>query len=85
MNKLLRGRLPRTGIGLSHLLCDLRQQGVLMPVQVPTTTVDLHLAQYQQYLANVLGLAVSTQHRYLSLVRSFLSPIIQDPLLIGTG
>lgn len=76
-----RGRLPRAGIGLSHLLCDLRQQGVLMPVQVPTTTVDLHLAQYQQYLANVLGLAVSTQHQYLSLIRSFLSPIIQEPLL----
>src|SRR5205823_8947519 len=69
------GHLPKAAQGLNHLWSFLQRQGVVhqrhaMPSLAP---LDQWLAEYDTYLAHVVGLALSTRQYYRRIVRRFVS------------
>jgi site-specific recombinase XerD len=69
-----RGAPPHEAGGLQHLLHLLRQQGIAAPPQAmrPATPFEQTLADYEQYLASVCGVAVTTRRKYLYFARQLL-------------
>jgi integrase/recombinase XerD len=73
------GRQPQLAEGLPHLLQLLRQCGVitLPPAPSPATADDHWLRRYQDYLAHVLGAAVTTQQNSLPIAKRLLDAYSQ--------
>lgn len=69
------GRLPKAAQGLGHLLRFLHQQGVLSSRQaeLPPSAMDQWLMEYDAYLDQVAGLALSTRQGYRRVVRRFIT------------
>ena len=69
------GRLPEGAQGLSHLLTLWRQQNRLRERSnhSPCPEADQWLLRYEQYLAQVCGVAASTRYHYLRMARRLLT------------
>jgi site-specific recombinase XerD len=69
------GTLPKAAEGISHLLKLWRLQKRLPEPrdESPRTEAEQWLLQYEQYLDQVCGAAVSTRSHYLRMARRFLS------------
>jgi integrase/recombinase XerD len=67
------GHLPKAAQGLSYLLRFLQRYGVVRQQHavIPSAPLDQWLAEYDTYLAQVVGLAVSTRQYYRRIVRRF--------------
>jgi integrase/recombinase XerD len=68
-------RLPHTGVGLTHLVRSLRQQGAL-PLHCdapPSTDAERWLQGYAYYLDRTLGCAPATRYKYLYFAKQFLA------------
>ena len=65
------GHLPKAVQGLNHLWSFLRRQGVVHQRHAMTSLapLDQWLAEYDTYLAHVVGLALSTRQYYRRIVR----------------
>jgi integrase/recombinase XerD len=75
-----KGRLE-TGAALRRLLMLLRQEGLVEAGSSVSTPVSKELLQFQHYLADVCGLAVSTCSYRLRVVRLFLDTLFGvDPI-----
>ena len=73
------GRQPQLAEGLPHLLQLLRQCGVIALPPAPSTATagDHWLKRYEDYLAHVLGAAVTTQKNYLPIAKRLLDACSQ--------
>jgi integrase/recombinase XerD len=68
------GHLPKAAQGLNHLFRFLQRHGVVQQHTVtPTTPLEQWLAVYDAYLAQVVGLTVSTRQYYRRIVRRFMT------------
>lgn len=67
------GKRCKAAAGLNHLFRILRQQGVVVERQAPSSPVDQWLARYEQYLEQVVGAVVSTRQCYRPIVRQFIT------------
>ena len=67
------GHLPKAAQGLNHLWSFLQRQGVVHQRHAMTSLapLDQWLAEYDTYLAHVVGLALSTRQYYRRIVRRF--------------
>jgi site-specific recombinase XerD len=73
------GRQPQAAEGLPHLLRLLRQCAIIAPPPPSAATAHDHwLQRYEDYLAHVLGAAVTTQKNYLPIARRLLEACCQD-------
>ncbi|HEY7494516.1 MAG TPA: tyrosine-type recombinase/integrase [Candidatus Tectomicrobia bacterium] len=67
------GKLPKAAQGLSHLVRFLQQQGVVRPRPVEISPIEQWLVDYDAYLEQVAGLALSTRQGYRRIVRRFIA------------
>jgi site-specific recombinase XerD len=69
------GKLPKAAQGLGYLIRFLHQQGVLNTPQADLTPSDIDqwLEEYDAYLDQVAGLALSTRQGYRRIVRRFIT------------
>jgi integrase/recombinase XerD len=68
------GHLPKAAQGLNHLWRFLQRQGVVPQrhTMTPLTPLEPWLAEYDAYLAQVVGLALSTRQYYRRIVSRFM-------------
>jgi integrase/recombinase XerD len=73
-------KILKARAGLSHLVRVLRERQVILPAPVasPGNAVDTWLLKFEQYLVQVVGAAVNTRKRYLSLAKRFVDQQFGD-------
>ena len=67
------GKLPKAAQGLSHLVRFLHQHGVVSPRPAEFPPIEQWLVDYDAYLEQVAGLALSTRQGYRRIVRRFIA------------
>ena len=67
------GKLPKAAQGLSHLVRFLHQHGVVSPRPAELPPIEQWLVDYDAYLEQVAGLALSTRQGYRRIVRRFIA------------
>jgi site-specific recombinase XerD len=65
------GHLPKAAQGLNHLWRFLQRQGVVHQRHAATSPLNQWLAEYDTYLAHVVGVALSTRQYYRRIVQRF--------------
>ena len=67
------GKLPKAAQGLSHLVRFLHPHGVVSPRPAEFPPIEQWLLDYDTYLEQVAGLALSTRQGYRRIVRRFIA------------